>query len=127
MLIFLLEVITAFWYKNKIEFRAFSFFQTNRILEAQTNVKDLPLIEAKLGYIRAWQNLPWFGVHLFVVRFTNQKKDELLGVTNNRIMRMDLNTGDHIKTWRFSTMKVSLLNKLCKGYIRIFIFHQLIK
>ncbi|KAK2706390.1 unc-112-related protein-like isoform X2 [Artemia franciscana] len=84
--------------------------KTNRILEAQTNVKDLPLIEAKLGYIRAWQNLPWFGVHLFVVRFTNQKKDELLGVTNNRIMRMDLNTGDHIKTWRFSTMKAWNVN-----------------
>ena len=29
-----------------------------------------------------------------------------LGVTANKIMRMTLNSGDHIKTWRFSTMKV---------------------
>jgi kindlin 2 len=37
-----------------------------------------------------------------------QRKEELLGVAFNRLMRMDLTTGDHIKTWRYNTMKVIL-------------------
>lgn len=36
-------------------------------------------------------------------------QDELLGVAANRVMRMSLNTGDHIKTWRYSTMKVFIV------------------
>lgn len=59
-----------------------------------------------MNYIKAWQSLPDFGITLFVVRFIGQKKDELLGIASNRIMRMDLNSGDHIKTWRYNTMKV---------------------
>lgn len=54
----------------------------------------------------AWQSLPEYGVSLFVVKFMNQRKEELLGVAFNRLMRMDMTTGDHIKTWRFNTMKV---------------------
>ncbi|XKL59602.1 hypothetical protein PGB90_000618 [Kerria lacca] len=76
-----------------------------KILEAHANVKDLTLTEAKMNYIKAWQSLPDFGITLFVVRFIGQKKDELLGIASNRIMRMDLNSGDHIKTWRYNTMK----------------------
>lgn len=76
-----------------------------RILEAHANVKNLTLTEAKMNYIKAWQSLPDFGVTLFVVRFMGQKKDELLGIAPNRIMRMDLNSGDHIKTWRYNTMR----------------------
>ena len=30
----------------------------------------------------------------------------LQGVGNNKIMRMSLPGGEHIKTWRYSTMKV---------------------
>lgn len=30
---------------------------------------------------------------------------ELLGVASNRLMRMELQSGDHLKTWNFSTMK----------------------
>ena len=41
-------------------------------------------------------------------RFHGEKKEELLGVAANRVMRMNLQTGDHIKTWRYSTMKVSV-------------------
>ncbi|KAK9497256.1 hypothetical protein O3M35_004609 [Rhynocoris fuscipes] len=82
----------------------------HRILEAHTNVKDLGLVEAKMNYIKAWQSLPDFGISLFVVKFTDQKKDELLGVAYNRIMRMDLNTGDHLKTWRYSTIKAWNIN-----------------
>ncbi|PRD26885.1 UNVERIFIED_CONTAM: Fit1 [Trichonephila clavipes] len=81
-----------------------------RILEAHANVKDLNLMEAKLSYIKAWQALPEFGMSLFVVRFDNGRKDELLGIAFNRLMRMDLSTGDHIKTWRYNTMKVWNVN-----------------
>jgi kindlin 2 len=35
-----------------------------------------------------------------------------LGVAANKIMRMTLNSGDHIKTWRFSTMKVITVDYL---------------
>ncbi|XP_056638522.1 unc-112-related protein-like [Diorhabda sublineata] len=83
---------------------------TQRILEAHANVKDLSLIDAKMNYIKAWQLLPDYGVTLFVVKFMNSKKEELLGVGYNRIMKMDINTGDHQKTWRFNTMKAWNVN-----------------
>lgn len=38
------------------------------------------------------------------------KKQELLGVAHNRLMRMDINTGDHLKTWRYNTMKAWNVN-----------------
>ena len=84
-----------------------------KIMEAHANVKDLSLSEAKMNYIRAWQSLPDHGVTLFVVRFHGLKekeKDELLGVAPNRLMRMDLSTGHHIKTWRLNTMKSWRIN-----------------
>jgi hypothetical protein len=40
------------------------------------------------------------------------KINSQLGVAANKIMRMTLNSGDHIKTWRFSTMKVKLDNQV---------------
>ena len=63
-------------------------------------------VEAKMNFIKAWQSLPDYGVSLFVVRFHGEKREELLGVAFNRIMRMSLQNGDHIKTWRFNTIKV---------------------
>ncbi|XP_050531297.1 unc-112-related protein-like [Daktulosphaira vitifoliae] len=81
-----------------------------RVLEAHSNVKDLNLMEAKMNYIKAWQSLPEFGISLFVVKFMGHKKDELLGIAYNRLMRMDISTGDHIKTWRFNTMKAWNIN-----------------
>jgi len=81
-----------------------------RILEAHTNFKDLNLLEAKMNFLKAWQSLPDYGVSLFVVRFLGEKKEELLGVASNKIMRLTLNSGDHIKTWRFSTMKAWNVN-----------------
>jgi kindlin 2 len=81
-----------------------------KIVEAHANVKDLNLLEAKVNFIKAWQSLPDYGVSLFVVRFHGEKKDELLGVASNKIMRMSLNNGDHLKTWRFSTMKAWNIN-----------------
>lgn len=83
----------------------------HRMLDAHANVKNLSLIESKLNYIKAWQSLPEYGVSLFVIKFDGHKKACLLGVTNNRIMQMDIGSGDHVKTWRYNTMKVSLRNK----------------
>jgi hypothetical protein len=79
-------------------------------------VKDLPLTDAKLNYIRAWQSLPEYGISLFIVKFMGHKKEELLGVAFNRLMRMDISTGDHIKTWRYNTMKVWLLMDLAVSW-----------
>ena len=81
-----------------------------KILESHTNVKDLNLLESKMNFIRAWQSLPEYGISLFVVRFHGEKKDELLGVSSNRIMRMTLPEGNHLKTWRYSTMKAWNVN-----------------
>lgn len=78
-----------------------------RILEAHANVKELSLVDAKLNYIKAWQSLPEYGISLFVVKFMDHKKEDLLGVAHNRLMKMDINNGDHLKTWRFNTMKVN--------------------
>ncbi|KAL1461446.1 hypothetical protein WDU94_013345 [Cyamophila willieti] len=77
---------------------------SQRILEAHANVKDLGLTEAKLSYIRAWQSLPDYGLTLFIIKHMGHKKEELLGVTPNRLMRMELSSGDHIKTWRYNTV-----------------------
>ncbi|KAK7788445.1 hypothetical protein R5R35_006978 [Gryllus longicercus] len=81
-----------------------------RILEAHANVKDLPLVDAKMSYIKAWQSLPDYGISLFIVKFMGHKKEELLGVAFNRLMRMDISSGDHIKTWRYNTMKAWNVN-----------------
>lgn len=77
-----------------------------RMLDAHANVKGLSLVDSKLNYIKAWQSLPEYGVSLFVIKFDGHKKACLLGVTNNRIMQMDIGSGDHVKTWRYNTMKV---------------------
>ena len=72
-------------------------------------MKDLNLLEAKMNFIKAWQSLPDYGVSLFVVRFHGEKKEELLGVASNKIMRMGMvNSGSSttVKTWRFACMKV---------------------
>ncbi|XP_067682931.1 fermitin family homolog 2-like [Haliotis asinina] len=76
-----------------------------RIMEAHTNVQGMTLIEAKLAYIRAWQALPEYGITYFLIKMSSSKKEELIGVASNRIIRMDPNTGDSIKTWRYNTLQ----------------------
>lgn len=93
--------------QERISVSTFLLQIIQRIVEAHVNIKDLSLIDAKMSYIKAWQSLPEYGVSLFVIRMMDHKKDQLLGVTHNRIMTMDINTGDLIKTWRYNTMKVS--------------------
>uniref|UniRef100_A0A9L0SWR5 FERM domain containing kindlin 2 n=1 Tax=Equus caballus TaxID=9796 RepID=A0A9L0SWR5_HORSE len=78
---------------------------TARILEAHQNVAQMSLIEAKMRFIQAWQSLPEFGITHFIARFQGGKKEELIGIAYNRLIRMDAGTGDAIKTWRFSNMK----------------------
>ncbi|XP_074129451.1 fermitin family homolog 3 [Sminthopsis crassicaudata] len=78
---------------------------TPRILEAHQNVARLSLSEAKLRFIQAWQSLPDFGISYFIVRFKGSRKDEVLGIANNRLIRIDLAVGDVVKTWRFSNMR----------------------
>ncbi|UYV62427.1 FERMT2 [Cordylochernes scorpioides] len=76
---------------------------TNKIIEAHAKVKDMAPLEAKLHYIKAWQRLPEYGMSLFVIKVDN--KEELFGISFNRFMRMELTSGNPIKTWRYSTMK----------------------
>lgn len=80
-------------------------------------------MEAKLKFIQAWQSLPEYGVTLFVIKFDGHKKEELLGVAHNRIMRMDIHNGDHIKTWRYNTMKVHYIEftNRSNSFITVFI------
>ncbi|XP_036604025.1 fermitin family homolog 1 isoform X2 [Trichosurus vulpecula] len=76
-----------------------------RILEAHQNVAQMSLVETKLRFIQAWQSLPEFGLTYYIVRFKGSKKDDLLGVSYNRLIRIDIATGDPITTWRFANMK----------------------
>ncbi|XP_004634342.2 fermitin family homolog 1 isoform X1 [Octodon degus] len=76
-----------------------------RILEAHQNVAQMSLIEAKLRFIQAWQSLPEFGLTYYLVRFKGIKKDDILGVSYNRLIRIDAATGIPITTWRFTNMK----------------------
>lgn len=81
-----------------------------RIMEAHANVREMGLMEAKMAYIKAWQSLPEFGITYFRIRMSNCKKEELLGVASNRVIRMDLNTGDSIKTWRYNLLQTWHVN-----------------
>ncbi|XP_054844993.1 fermitin family homolog 1 [Eublepharis macularius] len=76
-----------------------------RILEAHQNIAPLSLMETKFRFIQAWQSLPEFGLSYYIVRFKGSKKDDLLGISYNRLIRIDTATGDPITTWRFSNMK----------------------
>ncbi|XP_041488572.1 fermitin family homolog 2-like [Microtus oregoni] len=69
------------------------------------NVAQMSLIEAKMRFIQAWQSLPEFGITHFIARFQGGKREELIGIAYNRLIRMDAITGDAIKTWQFSNMK----------------------
>ncbi|XP_026146079.1 fermitin family homolog 1-like [Carassius auratus] len=78
---------------------------TTRILEALHNISHLSLMEAKMRFIQAWQSLPEFGIKYYIVRFRGSKKDELLGISYNRLIRIDMSTGLPVTTWRFSNIK----------------------
>lgn len=52
-----------------------------------------------------WATHFHFKVNCLLCRFHGGKREELIGITYNRLIRMDASTGDAIKTWRFSNMK----------------------
>ncbi|XP_051500291.1 fermitin family homolog 1 [Myxocyprinus asiaticus] len=78
---------------------------TTRILEAHHNISQLSLMEAKMRFIQAWQSLPEFGIKYYIVRFRGSKKDDILGISYNRLIRIDMSTGLPVTTWRYSNMK----------------------
>lgn len=41
----------------------------------------------------------------FCFRFKGSKKDEILGISYNRMFRIDMSTGLPVTTWRFANMK----------------------
>jgi len=96
-------------------------YAVQRIQEAHKNVNELSLSDAKLQYIRAWQALPEQSLHYFVVRFRNGRKAELLAIAFNRMMRMNLDTAESIKTWRYADVRRWHVNWEIK---RIFIQHE---
>ncbi|KAF3849647.1 hypothetical protein F7725_019366 [Dissostichus mawsoni] len=69
---------------------------TARILEAHQNIARLSLMEAKMRFIQAWQSLP---------EFRGNKKDEILGISYNRMIRIDMSSCLPVTTWRFANMK----------------------
>ncbi|KAF6033836.1 hypothetical protein EB796_007854 [Bugula neritina] len=75
-----------------------------KILEAHSNVCAMSLSEAKLNYIKAWQALPEYGLTYFLVKFRNSKKEEIVGIGYNRLIRLNPKTSEVTKTYRFSTM-----------------------
>ncbi|XP_062857443.1 fermitin family homolog 1 [Trichomycterus rosablanca] len=78
---------------------------TTKILEAHHNISQLTLMEAKMRFIQAWQSLPEFGIKYYIVRFRGSKKDEILGISYNRLIRIDMATRQPVTTWRFANMK----------------------
>ncbi|CAJ0949715.1 unnamed protein product [Ranitomeya imitator] len=88
-------------YQKKLKLKQLS----PRILEAYQNIAQITLMEAKLRFIQDWQSLPDFGVSYFLVRFKGARRDEILGIASNRLIRIDLNVGDVVKTWMYSNMK----------------------
>lgn len=78
---------------------------TDRVLEAHSAVSNLDGTEAKLHYLKAWQALPEFGITTFLVKFKDSnKKEELLGIASNRLLRMN-HSGETTKTWWISRMR----------------------
>ena len=88
-----------------------------------------------MNYIKAWQALPEHGVTYFIVKMTNKIKEskkevrlehhrffisfsvkfffgsqELFGISPNRLMLMDLQSGDSLKTWRFADIDTWSVN-----------------
>uniref|UniRef100_A0A4W5RJU8 FERM domain containing kindlin 3b n=1 Tax=Hucho hucho TaxID=62062 RepID=A0A4W5RJU8_9TELE len=78
---------------------------TPRILEAYQNVAQLSLTDALLRFLQIWQALPDFGISFVVVRFKGSRKDEVLGIAPNRLIRIDLGVGEVVKTWRYNNMR----------------------
>lgn len=60
---------------RKVPINETVFQLEKRILEAHANVQNLPLMEAKMAFIKAWQSLPDYGISYFIVKQKNAKKE----------------------------------------------------
>lgn len=78
---------------------------TPRILDAYQNVSLLSLTDALTRFLQIWQSLRDFGLSYVVVRFKGSRKDEVIGIAPNKLIRIDLGVGDVVKTWRYNNMK----------------------
>lgn len=66
--------------------------------EEEKILKSTPIIQTKtLNVDRRCLCLP--------NRFKGSRKDEVLGIAPNRLIRIDLGVGDVVKTWRYNNMK----------------------
>jgi len=81
-----------------------------KIQESVTNYSSYNLIQAKLAYIKAWGVLPEYGLTHFSVKFSTSRKEEMVAVAFNRIIRMDPSSGEAIKTWRFNSIRAWSVN-----------------
>jgi len=78
---------------------------SQKIIEAHSNVSSMSHVESKLNYIKAWQALPEYGLTYFLVKFRNSKKEEIVGIGFNRLIRLNPKSAEVTKTYRFSTMR----------------------
>lgn len=62
-------------HQRKVPINETVFQLEKRILEAHANVQNLPLMEAKIAFIKAWQSLPDYGISYFIVKQKNAKKE----------------------------------------------------
>lgn len=62
-------------HQRKVPINETVFQLEKRILEAHANVQNLPLMEAKMAFIKAWQSLPDYGISYFIVKQKNAKKE----------------------------------------------------
>jgi len=81
-----------------------------KILERHTKVRERNSTDAKLEYIKTWQRLSTHDITYFIGRFDRLKRNELLGVSSSRVMRLDSNTGEVLNTWRYRDMKCWTVN-----------------
>uniref|UniRef100_A0A8D2MA47 PH domain-containing protein n=2 Tax=Passeriformes TaxID=9126 RepID=A0A8D2MA47_ZONAL len=80
--------------------------QINTDINPECLVSPRYLKKYKNKQVGAAGGLGWAGHACWcLTRFQGGKKDELIGIAYNRLIRMDASTGDAVKTWRFSNMK----------------------
>lgn len=76
----------------------------SRISAIHSHVTRMSVREAQMEYIRAWQQLPETGNAYFVVKFQNQKKEELLAISPDHMARLDIHTGEPLRTWTYAAV-----------------------
>lgn len=76
-----------------------------RVAAIHSSICEMKLKTAQMEYIRAWQLLPESGNSYFVVKFNDQKKEELLAISADHLARLDIETGEPVKTWSYTMVE----------------------